>query len=108
MRFTVDESKWIHGEGSNRSCLLRESDGKMCCVGFFCLAGGASKNSITSRRGIEDVVIGTPLPLFNPNLMRDIYQTNDQKGMRLDARKRRLGVLFTQMGHTILFKKGVK
>lgn len=33
-KVVVDRSKWLRGEGAVNSFLLRESDGKMCCLGF--------------------------------------------------------------------------
>lgn len=33
-KVVVDRSKWLRGEGALNSFLLRESDGKMCCLGF--------------------------------------------------------------------------
>lgn len=40
MTLTIVRSKWLHGEGGLRSELLRESDGKMCCLGFYGIACG--------------------------------------------------------------------
>lgn len=31
--FTITRSKWLRGEGSDDSALLRASDSKMCCLG---------------------------------------------------------------------------
>ena len=47
MKFTIDRKRWLRGEGSDKSFLLRPSDGKMCCLGFYALACGVSEWTIT-------------------------------------------------------------
>lgn len=42
----IDRSKWLRGEGSNASRLLRESDGKMCCLGMYGLACGLTPEDL--------------------------------------------------------------
>lgn len=46
MKLIIDRQRWLRGEGSNDSCLLRESDKKMCCLGFYCTAKGKSQEDI--------------------------------------------------------------
>jgi hypothetical protein len=46
MKFTIDRSKWLRGEGQENSYLLRERDGKMCCLGMFGLACGLETEQI--------------------------------------------------------------
>lgn len=50
MKLTIDRTKWLRGEGTGNSALLREKDGKMCCVGFYCLALGKTKEEISERK----------------------------------------------------------
>ena len=40
MKLVIDRATWLRGEGHEQSYLLRECDGKMCCLGFFALACG--------------------------------------------------------------------
>lgn len=56
MKFTIDRTKWIRGEGYNESYLLRLSDSKMCCLGFFSLACGLTPEEIYGKRGISLVM----------------------------------------------------
>lgn len=42
LEITVDRSTWLRGEGTLKSYLLRSDDGKMCCLGSFCLQMGVS------------------------------------------------------------------
>lgn len=51
----VKRSQWLRGEGPSHSYLRRDTDGKMCCLGFACLAIGATPDDITSLRYPETV-----------------------------------------------------
>lgn len=53
-KLVIDRQKWLRGEGDSLSRLLRSSDGKMCCVGFFCLACGLTERDIRDK-GWPDV-----------------------------------------------------
>lgn len=49
MKLTIDRSRWSRGEGAgDGACirLLRQSDNKMCCLGFFALACGLTEKQI--------------------------------------------------------------
>ena len=46
MKVTIDRSKWLRGEGEDKSYLLRATDGKMCCLGFLGLACGLTEDEI--------------------------------------------------------------
>ena len=54
MKVTIDRTKWYRGKGSATSRLLIDADspnhGKMCCLGFVCLALGASKKEICGKQ----------------------------------------------------------
>ena len=49
MQVTIDRSKWLRGEGSPGSRLIRERDKKQCCIGFVCLTAGIPANGILGR-----------------------------------------------------------
>jgi hypothetical protein len=57
MKLTIQRSKWLHGEGSDQSFLLRESDGKMCCMGFYLRAVGLTDDQIRDKTTPEDVAM---------------------------------------------------
>lgn len=50
MKLTIDRTKWLRGEGGEESFLLRGSDKKMCCLGFYGLACGISENMLLNNR----------------------------------------------------------
>lgn len=55
-KFQVQRSKWLRGEGSEASYLLRDGDRKMCCLGFFAKAQGLSDEDILEERTFEEVL----------------------------------------------------
>src|SRR5271166_1340196 len=55
MELIIERDKWLRGEGYERSFLLREEDGKMCCLGFFCLQTGASQEDINQYQTPIDI-----------------------------------------------------
>lgn len=64
MHFTVDRSKWLHGEGAAFSQLLRPSDEKMCCLGFRAIQSGASRSDLLG--------LGTPRSCLLRNIPIDL------------------------------------
>jgi hypothetical protein len=48
MKLTIDRDKWLRGEGSDNSALIRSADGKMCCLGFLGVACKIPKRALTS------------------------------------------------------------
>jgi hypothetical protein len=54
MDLIIRRSKWCRGEGSGQSQLLRPSDGKMCCLGFYALALGLKEEQIHSKDAPHD------------------------------------------------------
>jgi hypothetical protein len=61
MKLTIQRSKWYRGQDSTESRLLRP-DGRMCCLGFYAKALGATDDQIES--------LHTPaMCLSNPNIL---------------------------------------
>jgi len=52
-KFEIRKSKWLRGEGN--SCLLREEDGKMCCVGILGKALGVPKKFLLEIPTADDI-----------------------------------------------------
>lgn len=70
-RVVVDRSKWLRGEGSYKSRLLRPADGRMCCMGSAALAKGLSKDEIRDVQSVEK------WPGLFPNHYARLYTLND-------------------------------
>lgn len=49
MELTIDRKVWLHGEGQDRSFLLREPDGKRCCLGIYLAALGIPDESLRGK-----------------------------------------------------------
>lgn len=55
-KFTITRSKWHRGSITNSYLLQPDSVGdKMCCVGFFSLACGATPEEILGRKVLQSV-----------------------------------------------------
>lgn len=74
---TIDRKQWMRGRGAGK--LLNALDEKMCCLGFFAIACGASKDDIRDVR--------TPRSLMS---YKSIFL--DQLVAKLDAQGRILSM----------------
>jgi hypothetical protein len=57
MKLVIDRNKWLRGEGHGESYLLRKSDGKMCCLGFYGIACGIPQSmlvDVTTPSSVHD------------------------------------------------------
>ena len=63
LTMVVERAKWLRGEGSHTSYLLRHSDGKMCCLGFVCVTAGMTPEQISGLTAPASLVsVGRPIP----------------------------------------------
>jgi hypothetical protein len=97
-KFTVDRKRWLRGEGSMKSRLLRKSDRKMCCLGFRALAKGATEEQILDRESPRDLTIDDKTgaladlceldergrPVDNNKVAQNLMGTNDHRLDSLD------------------------
>jgi hypothetical protein len=60
MKLIIDRQKWLRGEGSQDSYLLRPTDGKMCCFGFYCLAISGKIEYLIGNKSPEDIMDHIP------------------------------------------------
>lgn len=111
MKFTIDRTRWLRGEGSDVSKLLRPSDGKMCCVGFFCLAQGLSEDTINDKPTYY-AVIGSiendPFVLTGDYIIDrqetwSMYHVNDSPLLSDEEREKLLTNNFAKLGHKVEF-----
>lgn len=54
MKFTIQRLKWYRGQGGTESRLLLPNE-KMCCLGFFALALGATPDQIREKTDPQEV-----------------------------------------------------
>lgn len=104
--FTVKRSKWLRGEGTIKSKLLRESDNKMCCLGFYCIAAGAEESEILELSGLCSLqdALNIYTPITNDIGRHGIYPANDSKITSDPDREAQLITKFAALGITIKFE----
>jgi hypothetical protein len=113
-KLTIRRSQWLRGEGSHRSCLLRSTDSKMCCLGFYALAVGCTSEDIADVKipsllevkqirleGLTERGIGDTLD--NSSLCWDLVATNDNESLGDSERERKLTALFQTLGTQVQF-----
>lgn len=112
----IDRTLWLRGEGSGDSYLLRERDGKMCCLGFYCVAHGLSTEDIADKSTpayiphltIEDAERFGLKPLvqdveYDSDLCNNLTMTNDNEWLSNPNRERLIIKYFAWMGVVVEF-----
>lgn len=129
-KLVIDESKWLRGAEAydgdiNASALLRERDGKMCCLGFLGLELGCSRNEILNQGELSEVLErdramdlglvtaressdedGNYYASTSNALESEIIEVNDDRDMPDQVRKSRLVPLFQRIGWELEFVPG--
>lgn len=120
VKVTVERSRWLRGEGSTASALLREKDGKMCCLGFVCLALGRTEDQIRDKSsptcgewtGDGSAMAGSGTRLIvrtdsggwvKPSPIERAMVVNDNKDMSDSAREIALQKLLEEIGIDLEF-----
>lgn len=55
MDLIIDRQTWLHQEGPGAGILYRSSDGKSCCLGFYCRALGISNDVLENKAEPNDI-----------------------------------------------------
>ncbi len=113
LKVVVERSKWLRGEGWEKSKLLRSKDGKMCCLGFACLAMGATTVQISDMNsptmacnmgGVLELpmltMVGADHPsrrLVNKAPVDEAMMVNDERFTSESAREAKLTELLAQV-----------
>ncbi len=104
MRFKVDRRTWYRGKGAAGSKLLRESDGKMCCLGSVALQCGVKKEAIKNIAIPANIPKGKKLlPEWVVKNCSDAMICNDKPSISDDKREARLKKIFKEHGDIITF-----
>lgn len=109
MNVVVKRSKWLRGETFN-SFLFRESDGKMCCLGFLGEACGLSPDDMKNRVTPNDLSTLSRKKFYNKfflvdyDLRCDIFDTNDIGTIPDSIREKKLIKLFNCLGIKLSFE----
>lgn len=129
MKLTIDRSRWCRGD--ENPYLLRESDGRMCCLGFFLRACGLPEDRIKGlaepqhpfEGGAPSAIPGPATFLvvheeieadegeedesyfdYGPSdVASDLMTLNDDPQVTEDYRERRIAEVFAKHGHDVVF-----
>ncbi len=126
----INRKKWARGNSeTNNKLLLRSADvrqmgedlikanrslreGNMCCLGFACLALGASKSAIAGKampdevyrkRILEGLVEHPSCPMSSTDFAQAAAEINDDRTITNQQRERKLTKLSRQHGFNFVF-----
>lgn len=110
----IDRKKWLRGEGEPLSFLLREHDGKMCCLGFDAIACGFKPEQIRGYKTLPSALGSAhelPSHYVNPNggnhlinsVFSDLYAYNDSSRLSEGEREKHLTQLFAKLDIEVQF-----
>lgn len=118
-KLVIDRSKWLRGEGSDKSELLREEDGKMCCLGFYLEQCGVSRDNISGKRIPGDVprvdaeipvvpewLIETGTRCMSSDVCQNLMIKNDSEHTHDSAREEYIAEKFAAQGIEVTFVDG--
>lgn len=97
MELKIVRNRWLRGEGSEESYLLRRRDKKQCCVGFYALALGLKEEDIVGHKVLRDIVSvpAAQNPIW-PGEMARLYHDNDDENITDTAREAKIKDIFAR------------
>jgi hypothetical protein len=108
-RLKIDRSQWLRGETEDNSCLLRNGDKKMCCLGFLALQCGYTPADILDKEnpaGVDSTSM-FPTSIVKSNLDTPICKRlmviNDDVNLDEPTRELELKRLFKKAGYLAQF-----
>lgn len=117
LKVVIDRQRWLRGEGSDRSLLLREGDGKMCCLGFVCRAVGMGEADIVNQgapnersvaplwaRMLPGLLGGGELGLWTGRAIDDLVYCNDDVTISPIAREQFITQYLAELGVDVTFE----
>jgi len=122
-KLTIQRSKWLRGEGPGQSYLIRRTDQKMCCLGFFGLACGLNPERMTdvgSPIGIPLMLKETYSKVWSSKVpeakflfsagggghsesANDLMNVNDNNNLTESDREREITAIFAKNGIEVVF-----
>lgn len=81
----IDRKTWNRGGGKNNGILRNESTGKMCCLGFACIAAGYSESEINGFGDVDMPYSGRNISTVEGLLDLDNILPNNIHGYLVDS-----------------------
>jgi len=104
----IDRSRWLRGEP--KSCLLRATDHKMCCMGFYALQTGHKPKEISGLGVLEDLDWEgrslTRPDLVLSHMVDEVYRINDDLCLDDATREEKLNDLLDEFNIQLEFHNG--
>lgn len=101
-RLVIDRSIWLRGEGGNNSYLLREEDGKKCCLGIYLGACGTPDELLSGHVGTGQIVLPEEAKWLDQGA--DAFMiVNDDPHTPASTRERGIEALFASHGIQVTF-----
>ena len=107
----IERARWLRGEGSGPSKLLRKEDGKMCCLGFMFLSCGFTPEQIEGHTNPYEMTRYSEVPSWllmdsgsDSTLAVKLMTINDDLSLPETAREERIKKLFAEGGIKAVFK----
>ena len=105
-KIIIDRETWLRGEGKDNSFLLRGSDKKMCCLGFYFNQCGVSEETLLNK--------GSPMCLGEANLPKEtlwlrgvagtLMAINDSTYYPEADRESKIKKIFAEFGYKVKFR----
>ena len=102
-KFTIDRAVWLRGEGNRASKLLREADGKMCCVGMYLRACGVPDAKLRGKSEACYVHDDDIVPDWTKNNAGLLYEANDDPHTDPATREAKIVNMFAEAGVAVEF-----
>lgn len=115
MKLIIDRQKWLRGEGSAASSLLRAADQKQCCIGIYLEQTGINRAMLNGRKAFKSYVSSkyghvNVLPttsetgwLHDNEIVVPLYQINDNVNLNDAEREAELTTRFAAQGVEVEF-----
>lgn len=114
-KFVIDRKTWLRGEGSEFSLLLRKTDHRQCCLGFYLnQCGGISKKDLVGTESpvefnnvlneTERWLLRNENMLYNSVDCYDLMKINDNADLIPELREKEIADIFAKHGVEVEFK----
>lgn len=122
MDLIIERSRWLRGEndgkGNPAEPTLRDFDGNMCCLGFYCLALGVTINDMLEipdpqhlidatgdkfKDSLKYLVKSTSDKVDNTKICVELMDVNDSYEKTEGMRERGIRARFKKMGVNVTF-----